>query len=91
MRAFPCVSVKVLSQVCRLLEPEKARMNENEVGEYRIFAWVWLREVIKHTSKKQKSLRILLFRPKNSAEKVHKSSRQNIATKVRKSFKFNDL
>ena len=46
---------------------------------------------LRHTSKKRKSLRILLFRPKKSAEKVRKSSWQNFATKVRKSIKFNDF
>ena len=32
-----------------------------------------------------------VFRPKKSAEKVRKSSRQNFATKVRKSIKFNEF
>ena len=43
-----------------------------------------------HTSKKQKSLQILLFRPKKSAEKMCKSSHLNVATKVEKSIKFNE-
>ena len=44
-----------------------------------------------HTSKKRKRLRILLFRPKKSAENMRKSSRRNFATKVCKSIKFNDF
>ena len=38
-------------------------------------------------SKSKKSLLILLFSLKKSAEKVHKSRRQHFATKVRKSIK----